>query len=309
MEQQYKTELLHLEGNLYANADGEVVMVDGIMDGTLSAEGYAKAKVVGHLTEEGYANAKGIKGFFDKLGNTKVGKAVRKGRDVQVKLLNKAGDTIPGKLLRKLRDTSLAAAFGVPRTAFIALVQKNFRGWATKMNDLKVKSEAGDKEGKEKWFKLFQVWDGFGGWIPGSHDKLKKAIETGSKKPIKLNKALKRTVEKRADGTIQSIEYETYHNSDGSFYNFVAEGVAAGTITAAAAIATAVAPIIGGIQEKKKADADIKKAQTENEAAEIDAAANREKNKKTFIIIGGIIGVLVLVGGIIMVIKSKKAKK
>ncbi|NJL73910.1 MAG: hypothetical protein HC892_01555 [Saprospiraceae bacterium] len=162
-----KDELLHLEGNLYANSDGDVVMVDGIMDGSISADGYMEAR--GKFK-------KWLKKKADKIGKTKV-----------------------GKVIRKVRDKAKTALLVVPRGAFLTLLKLNVFGFASEFNDAREKGLKGDESAKKRYEKIKNFWkDKLG----GNRTIFEKNVISGSKNLSNLLKLRKRNFKKLTEHTM-----------------------------------------------------------------------------------------------------------
>jgi len=186
--------------------------------------------------EENFMNAKGD-------GKKKIGKWFKEGKKAIKKAAEKVSDAAKdvGKIAAK-------AALFVPRQAARGLIALNFRGFATKMNNLK--PEALDT--------LKKNWDKVGGDINGLED----AIKSGKKKkPLACGKKCK----SNSKGQSASFEGDGYYGVTG----------VEDTLALVATGLSLVTGVVGGILEKKNMK---DKAEFDRINAELQDEEKKENN-------------------------------
>jgi hypothetical protein len=268
-----------LDNNLYMCANGDVVtLVDESMEGSQyhSATGkYMKKVGVGSkidVDSEEYRNGIGswlkkkgktLKKGLDKLGETKVGKAFRKGRDAVAK--------VGGKVL-----------FAVPRTAFQGLVRLNMFGLASKLTDLRTAAGKDVPNGKDnkKWSQWMDTWQNV---FMGDKGPLLDNMANGNKLPVKLA-TYKKQSGKGADG--KTYEYSYLVGDDNEFMNVA--GIDDVSIASAAALIASAEKILGKLTNKETSD-NIKKDANVQIATGIipDVAAEIDERKETGVSVKG----------------------
>jgi len=184
--------------------------------------------------EESFMNAKGS-------GKKKIGKWFKEGKKAIKKVADKVSDAAKsvGKIAAK-------AALFVPRQAGRALIALNFRGFATKMDNLK----------PEAFEQLKKNWDKVGGDINGLED----AIRSGKKKkPLACGKKC------RAKSKGESVPFEglDYYEISGETAALIASGL------------SLVSGVVGGILSRKNAK---DQAAFDKANAEVENEEKKENN-------------------------------
>jgi len=232
-----------IDENLYMCADGKLVtLVDESMTGDFKSSEGKNYKVVGvgskiDVNSEEYLNgigswlkkrAKAVKKGLDKLGETKVGKAFRKGRDAIAK--------VGGKVL-----------FAVPRTAFQGLVRINMFGLASKLTDLRNEAMKNPKGAADKkWNQWMDTWQNV---FMGDKGPLLDNMKNGNKLPVKMASYKKKT-SKGADG--KTYEYSYLVGVDQEYMNVA--GIDDASIASAAALIASAEKILGKFTDKETSE-------------------------------------------------------